>query len=365
MLFAEKDLRMLTAARNASSGADLEIAPYSISTIPGITGPIRFNTLHSTHDPELLEYLDSKSISTTYLSRLDGHINDQIREDQPGLWNTSCSSRRPPLSVYMNGRPLEIYKYASITCKDIAHYTRGFIPVLRHGQGENSAINQIMEVINSCGEIWKLAYSHDEELLTFVSVYEISLDYLREIDKKIETILEEFRTGHALTNANGVKILELAFGANPLDVLKYALFHYESPQLGIEQASREQMLDDQGHSESSGQSGTEVRYVNNDEHDDASESLWGDNPSDTIFAELLALSPDRLSNLGNRPPEFLITRRKTAKKCSKRRQQKAAERAKTVSMVDPRTDITNYSTDESVMDGIEETNRNSSSGWFP
>ena len=365
MLFV-KDSQMSAAARNASLGADLGIASLSTLTVPEITGQTRFNTLHPTHDRELLEYLDSKSISTTYLSRLDGHISDQIRKDGLSQWDTNRLSHHHLLSVYMNGTPLQAYKYASITCKDIAHYTKGFIPVLKHGQGEDSAINQAMEVIDSCGETWKLADSQDEDLLSFVSVYEIPSDHLREIDKTIERIFEDFKTGHASTNTKEIKLLELAFGANPLDVLKYALFHCESPQLETTQTSEQQMTEDQGLCESRWQPGTAARHINNKEYGDASKSQWSGDPRDSILGELLALSNDRLPSLGGRPPEFLITKWNTIEKCSKRRKHKAAERAKTVSMVDFfKANTTIHSTDDSVMDGIEETGRDATSGWFP
>ena len=359
-----EDSRMLAALQDAPSGADLRIASLSISTVPEITGQTQFNTLYPTHDQELLEYLDSKSISTTYLSRLDGHISDQIREDGPSLWDASRLPRHHLLSVYMYGTPLQAYKYASITCKDIAHYTEGFIPVLNHGQGEDSAINQVMKVIDSCGETWKLADSQDEDLLSFVSVYEITSDRLREIDKTIKKIFEDFKTGHASTNTNGIKLLELAFGANPLDVLKYALFHHESPQLKTGQTSMQQMTEDQGLNGSSWQPGTEVRYVNNEEYGDTSKSQWSGDPRDSILGELLALSHDRMPNLDGRPPAFPSTKWKTTQKCSKRRKHKAAERAKTVSIVDLGANTTIHSTYESMMDGIEETGGDPASGWL-
>ena len=220
---------------------------------PATTGKVdtfEIKKLRNTTDPSLLAYLTERRVSAEFLAAIDIYIDAQVQNDQQALFQALSSKQQHPLDIYVFGSPLEMYKHAIRTCKDVAIYKHGVIPCIFNEKAKSGAKRDFEEdnrnappgrhfirVPDSSNEIPKLQDSLDEELAAYVVSNNITLEEVRSVDDQILLSVDVMRLGTRASRHHKT-LIAYAMAANPVDVLKYALFGKQKSEGGNRQAQK-------------------------------------------------------------------------------------------------------------------------------
>ncbi|MCJ1473719.1 hypothetical protein MMC13_002370 [Lambiella insularis] len=211
---------------------------HESSILPSLdVRPVR---LRSSTDHELLNYLAERGISRDYLETVDNHIAAEIKfigskkkhyDHKDWLSQKDIHS----LKVYATGTPLDVYKLGLCGCEDIGIYVDTGVTTPWRPTTEDIATSPTSEdwtakatSLTIPGRMSLLRYSRDPELLDFLYCNNI-FDYILE---DVDSIMM-WNEWHLLNNPNirslttqrAEVLVGLAQKGNPIDVVKWTLYH--------------------------------------------------------------------------------------------------------------------------------------------